>query len=332
MKYITAIVVVFLLILSSSCEKEFIIDDDDFPQMLVLNGIVFQDSNFRINVSKSAGLNESYTCGDLFVSDAIVKLYKEEEYIETMTHDSMGFYSSQNLAIGGHNYKIKVEKEGYPVAVANLEFKNIDNVTIKNVSYTLADSTYVYDRPEPGEILLYYVKIDFELDINDNPNLKDYYCPMVECEQQYVSQNTMWHDNNESETWIELSELRHGLINTYSEVYSNFAMQDQIYSLSFEGFDKYYRGYHRLLSDELFNGQSITLQLNTSFHTPELKDISILSFWFSGSIVEYKESIKLYQTVNDNPYTEPVNIYSNIENGIGFVCGVGVVKQIVSFE
>ncbi|MDD2634986.1 MAG: DUF4249 family protein [Bacteroidales bacterium] len=332
MKYIQIIIIIFLLIFNSSCEKEFIIDDDDFPQMLVLNGIVFQDNNFRINVSKSAGINESYTYGDLFVTDAIVKLYKEDEYIETMAHDSIGFYSSQNLAIGGNNYKIEVEKEGYPVAVANLGFKNLDNITIKNVSYTLTDSTYAYDKPEPSEILLYYVEIDFELDINDNPNLKDYYCPMVECERQYVSQNTMWQDNNESETWLELSELQHGLISTYTEVYSNFQMQNQIYSLSFEGFDTYYGGYYRLLSDELFNGQSITLDISTSYFTPELKDISILSFWFPESIIEYEESLKLYQTVNDNPYTEPVNIYSNIENGIGFVCGVSSFRQNVSIE
>ena len=62
MNYKAIILLSIVLFSLFGCEKELDFRPDDFPPLLVLNGIVEQDSIFCINVSRTASLNEIFMC------------------------------------------------------------------------------------------------------------------------------------------------------------------------------------------------------------------------------------------------------------------------------
>jgi hypothetical protein len=313
----TIIPIVLAVFLFSSCEEELNIKPDDFPPMLVLNGVVEQDSLFIINVSRTGGLNETFMLGDLFVTDATVNLYDGENFLEIMKHDSLGYYSSNHYAQGGHEYSIEVEKDDYPIATAYLDYSDEPSIEISKFSFESTDSLFTYDIPVPGgEILLKLFHVNYDLTLSDNGEKNNYYSFRAMTKYQYVIHNYGYEEEEENELVnLVYDDAGVGMLEwsdweKYNEQYfGQGIMNDPGYAF-------------RAIDDKIFNGNDETFDFMTSFWTSEIGDFSIVVKSYPESIVKYLESVELYQNAYDNPYSEPVNIYSNIENGIGFVCGI----------
>lgn len=301
-----------------SCEKELKIKPDDFPPMLVLNGVVEQDSIFCINVSRTASLNETVMLTDLFVTDAIVCLYDGDDFLETMQHDSLGFYSSTCAARGGHKYSIKVEKGDYPIATAILDFSKTIDFEISDFRFEKTDSTYTYGFPEPGgEILLKRVYVYYTMRFFDNPDEKNYYSFSAITKTQEISYYGH-EDDSEYDVW--LSDLE------YSEAgvgFEDWTESDKYDKVNFDGYNFGTNNYRlNAYSDKQFNGQNIAFSFMTYFKTSEVGTFSLSVKSYPEGIIKYFETYNLYYDVYDSPYVEPVNIYSNVQNGVGIVCGI----------
>jgi hypothetical protein len=303
---------VLAVFLFSSCEEELNIKPDDFPPMLVLNGLVEQDSLFIINVSRTGGLNETFMLGDLFVTDASVKLFDGDNLLETMQHDSLGFYTSTSFAQGGHNYYIKVEKGDYPIAVANLDFSNEPIFEISNFSFERNDTIYTYDTIRSSdEILLHEFYVYYDLKLSDNADENNFYSFLAMTKVQEI----MICNHGSEDEYIELSELNYRDAGVRFEDWTDWEKyNEQHYGFGLYGFG--------VIDDKLFNGQDLVFNFQTFFRTSEIGDFSIVVKSYPEGLFKYYETADLYQDVHDNPFSEPVNIYSNVENGIGFVCGV----------
>lgn len=312
--FLFCLLAIFLLI---SCEKELKVRPDDFPPMLVLNGVVEQDSIFRINVSRTASLNETVMLTDLFVTDAIVNLYDGDIFLESMHHDSLGFYSSTCAAQGGHKYSIKVEKGDYPVAVAYLDFSNMPDFEISNFSFERYDTTYTYDTTESkGEILLHEFSVYYDLKLSDNVDEKNFYSFSAMTKMQDIM---FWNYDSEDE-YIELGKLNYGDAGVYFEDWSEWDKYNEQHYVAYNfgsgtfGFDA--------IDDKLFNGQDLIFNFYTFFRTSEIGTFSLSVKSYPEGLIKYFETHDLYYDVYDNPYVEPVNIYSNVQNGVGIVCGI----------
>ncbi len=78
-----------------------------------------------------------------------------------------------------------------------------------------------------------------------------------------------------------------------------------------------------LLSDGLFEGQQVEMscyipQYHLQYQTdPVYLELSACS----EAYYRYLYSIELYRDVEGNPFAEPVQVFSNVENGIGIVAG-----------
>lgn len=315
--------VVFL----ASCEKELKIRPDDFPPMLVLNGVVEQDSIFCINVSRTASLNETVMLQELLVTDAIVNLYDGDDFLETMQHDSLGFYSSTSIAQGGHKYSIKVEKNDYPVAVAHLDFSNAPIFEVSNFTFERHDSTYTYDTTNSrNEILLHEFYVYYDLKLSDNGEENNFYSFIAMTKIQEI----MFCNYGSEDEYIELGKLN------YSDAGVNF--KDWSYWDKYN--EQHYGGYNfgsgtygfGAIDDKLFNGQEIIFDFYTFFRTSEIETFSLSVKSYPEGLIKYFETYELYYDVYDNPYVEPVNIYSNVDNGVGIVCGVPSSKIVFEIE
>jgi hypothetical protein len=318
----TILLITIALVLFFSCEKELKTRPDDFPPMLVLNGIVYQDSIFHLNVTRTGGLNETFMIDDLFVTDAIVSLYDEDIFLEFMEYDSLGFYSSTSLAVGGHSYSIIVEKDDYPTAKAYVDFSNEPEIEIINFSLEKSDSIYTYDFPEPAsEILLYEFIVNYDLRLSDNAEEINFYSFSALTKTQDI----MHYNNGVDDEEIHLNELMYKNVSVHMRNWNVW----QKYNQKYYGSDEYS---FSAIDDKMFNGQTETFNLYTFFRTSEVGDYSIIVKSYPESIVRYYESVELYQDIYDSPYSEPVNIYSNVENGVGFVCGIPSSKIVFEIE
>jgi Txe/YoeB family toxin of Txe-Axe toxin-antitoxin module len=310
-----------------SCEKVLDVKPDDFPVCLVLNGVVEQDSVVVIHVSRSATLNDIYSIGDLVVTDAEIKLYDGESYIETLQHDSLGLYSSSIRTEKGHIYYITAEKEGYPIARANLDYTEELFFTTNAIKIEKNDSIWQYDIPEPGgEINLWTVKLTFNLLITDKPNVKNYYELNIIAKQNEFSYS---HYENDSVV-ATLGDL------LYSDTWISFednAINYNDYQRHYGSYSNENFGYHfNAIDDSFFENQSHEFKVRTSYLTSEVKDAILEIKSYPYDLVKYFETLELYGQSYDNPYSEPVNVHSNVENGLGIVCGVNRSDVVIEIQ
>ncbi|HZX74753.1 MAG TPA: DUF4249 domain-containing protein, partial [Cyclobacteriaceae bacterium] len=77
------------------------------------------------------------------------------------------------------------------------------------------------------------------------------------------------------------------------------------------------------IADDLFNGKTYELRLKvkSTFNRPQQK-LHIILLSLNKEYYDYWSSLKLAKEADDNPYlAQPVQIYSNIENGLGIFAG-----------
>ncbi len=81
----------FLLIFFTSCQKEVELKLDESKNKLVVNCLFSPDDVFKVNVSYSLKINQSDVD---FIDNAKIKLFKNNQYLETLVNDSLGWYHS----------------------------------------------------------------------------------------------------------------------------------------------------------------------------------------------------------------------------------------------
>ena len=94
-----------------------------------------------------------------------------------------------------------------------------------------------------------------------------------------------------------------------------------------------------LFNDLLFNGQNKSLELEIPYENESGSEGGFQWSWktiglriylhnISRSYYYYRISLELYQNASGNPFAQPVQVYSNIENGFGVFAG----SQITYFD
>lgn len=156
------LLLISLSILFTSCEKELDIDLPDASTQLVINSKVFQDSVFRVNVYRTALVNENRK-NLWYIDSAKVSLYGNGAFIENLQLEELGLYTGQQRVKPHTNYEIKTEVDGFRTAVTKT--KTLDRVEILHL-----DSLGTSIDPKT-KATIYTFAVRFK----DNKETKDYY-------------------------------------------------------------------------------------------------------------------------------------------------------------
>lgn len=84
----------------------------------------------------------------------------------------------------------------------------------------------------------------------------------------------------------------------------------------------YYTGNELLVDDFFFDGKKQTLRVKIAsfYYQPELKGkIYVMLSHLSEGYYKYLDSFNLQQSVSGDPFAQPVQVYSNIQNGLGIL-------------
>jgi hypothetical protein len=292
------LIAIFLFLIS--CEKEIEIKFPEIENQLVADCFFTPDSIFKVFVTNTQSFNHY---SKSFIPDALVKLYENEVFIENLQHIDSGFYvsNSEKKPEINKTYKIIISEPGYDEISAD---DIVPDLPVLN--YITKNDTGSIDQE--GE---FHTTIN--INFTDNASVKNYY----EIKVFYL---------------LRVDDSIPTLIKCQSDdlLIKNEGLLD-------------YDPNTLIFNDELINGKNYNLKLICKNYTingfphylynPDYKIIAHFRA-ISEEYYLYKKKliVHLYNQGGDffEGIGEPVQMYTNIENGFGIFAGYSCVVDTVT--
>lgn len=304
-----------LLIVLSSCEKELEIKTSEDENKIVINSIVNPDSLFRAEITKTFSPYEKIIVQEL--ENAQVAVYENDAFIENLSYhkspdDSLGRFTGTFRPEIGSRYRIEVNEPnlGKARAEANIPARvNISQEKAVKIKW--------------GEDNLTSIRFNFSFVLED-PVDEDHYFMTIEFPVFHV--DTITRDTSFFE--FQYCEIETGSLPLHQLYVCN--------GLIFN--DKSFNGTNHIIS-----GSATTYVHAFSENTHDVDwDDRDKTFYvdFSKMYIRFHHiNYELYQFYSSHAkklasendlYSEPIPVYSNIENGYGIFGGENInLRQIV---
>ena len=303
MKNLLPLLLIFSALTLSNCTKEIEFDAQDIAPRIVVNSLFTNDSIWAAHISRSVGVLEttSYTT----INDANVNIFDANaNLVTTLTHQGNGLYTSPTglTPQANQSYTIEASASGY-------ESVNASNSIPSAVPIYQLDT--VTSTNSDGETIL-----EATITFQDPPNISNYY--MLEV---YVTGT--WINEEEQDT-IEIREpLQISCDDINVETVNRF---------NFGGFENTYL--YLMVKDQNFDGENYSLTFSV-INYAELKDMDLFGeirlVNTSEEYFNYLKSFNMYQRTINNPFATPVQVYSNVNNGMGIFAGGTLTSWTVQF-
>ena len=285
-----------------SCEKVIPFEGDVNTPKLVINSVFESDSTFKVHVSSSRSVIDTSSFENIV--DAVVTIKDGNgNVIEVLNHVVNGFYKGQVLPEESTTYILEVNHPNYANITASDSLPS--PIIINSV-----DTSTILD-PINGN------RLRISMNFDDPENNQNYYLLETYSVNEYLIVENL--DTIE----YELDTTKQFMVLT-DEVFQNGGSpwRDQ-----------------GLFNDLLFNGQNKTLEIeipNENWSGSEdgydwsYKTLTLRLYLHNITIsyYYYRTSLELFQNASGNPFAQPVQVYSNIENGFGVFAG----SQISFFD
>jgi len=302
-----AIIIVTIFFSLTSCEKEFIIKVENADKKIVVNSVFSDAGIIKTEVSKSFSPYGEIKVEEL--NNAEVKLYKNGTFVENLVYSKevneyLGTYKSSEIPEIGKEYMIEVTESELGKVKANSSVPEHSNVSFASVNKIIwgednANSyryNYSFTLEDAQSDDYYYITMALPvLKENEETGEKEFYAfqyaeiltASLPEQQPYIKNGILFKDEAFNGSDFEI----YGTATTYMHPFGDYLPPDdwlnETYSL--DTTQLYIRLHH--LSKDLYD------------------------FYSSHSIKLQNE---------DDIYSEPTPIYSNIENGFGIFGGENV--------
>ncbi len=289
-----------LIFVLSGCEKFVYIKVDDADRKIVLSGLICPDSTVVVHVSRSSSLGKpdnwditkpyvdpwmadqvSLYENDLLVGQLVVK---KGHYLELP-----GFRPSQ-----GKTYRLEASQGEMKPASATVKIP-------EQVLLTAFDTTMVTTTDGKAAVRV-------SMRISDPAGQENYYALQVSGKQRF------YYDFFERKIIDSV-----GIFNCNPSLY---VKSDDILGLDFLDANRDVRIDGKLFfSDQLFEGKefdiSFELPHDSWYMMADTAEFRIDLHQVDKSYYLYAVSQQKYSLNRDNPFSEPVQVYSNVKNGFG---------------
>lgn len=296
------------LIILFSCEKDIEIEVKEGTDQMVLNAWfeVGEVPEIKINHSLFIFEGEKNTR----INDADVSLYSNGELLAVLEYDAENetYKHTDFIILENTNYEIVAEHAKYGTVKSTIQSPQRlkkEDIELKYVNFISDESQY---QNYSGEI---------QIKLNDQADQKNYYLiRLLSVEESYNA--------DESEDTIYRYNYWNSLETNDSQIESVF---------------RYANGEFMFLRDELFDGREYTVKLSSYSDLRQDEQVYDSTYYVKRyhqiQLYQVNEAIyRYYISIEDNEYpdvfTEPSQVYSNIENGYGLI-GVSV-KHIKTIE
>jgi len=306
------LIIIVLLIFFSSCRKEIDILVPEGERRIVFNAMIQPDSLFSANVFMSNHVQDNYI-QLLYINNATVNVYDNGKLLETLKIDTVGYYrGSKALAEVGHEYE-------FVVSANNLETASGKTTTVSKVPIVSIDSTGIADLDyysnmsaiESDDYTLYSIKF------NDNFDTEDFYRIKITFDNSN-SIDTFYFDPETNDT-VKFSYFPYPP-----------SMQSNDPAIEVMPYQEMY--YY--LTDKLFNGKEYGFEIGIQV-TPEFsgKYIYVYLEHVTSDFYKYVKSVEMQSETNGMEiFYQSVEVFNNIENGLGIIGSTSVTKDSVLLQ
>jgi len=299
-------ILALMIVLLQSCEKTEKIEN--FPKSapkLVLVSSLNPDSAIRLMLFKSLSILDN--APNKAITGAKVELFRDDLPVSSLAAANSGnSYLFQEIPQAGHRYSVRASLQGYEEIFATTEMPFL--VPIQQVSVKLYDTSSWNYYPR-----YYFGKGKVTLGIDDPGNEENYY--MV---------NMFQYDTSYS------IGMNGDTLDVY--VYQNF-LQNYEYSSDQNILIEFQENYSYYLSDKFFNGRKFDLELTFGYGSYKPGGtIQLELHTLSREQFLYCKSRSIFNRNDGNPFSEPVKIFTNVENGYGILGGSASVSTSVDYS
>ncbi len=244
------------------------------------------------------------------ISNATVDIFEDGEFSVTLFEGENGHYGSP-IGKGpkvGKDYRIEINSPDFGKTVAESHVPNRPQILQAYVS----NENY-YDASEETE------KIEVTFEIKDEPNVQNYY---------YLTVNSAADDGIIEPSYWSMC------FSSSDPVFDEDEYNDDFFEVE-ESPTKYYCNGFTTFRDLIFEGETKIVKIyldkyylydfiynpDTGEYEELQRDIQLVFGAMSRDIYNYKRSARSQSWNEDNPFAEPIRVYSNIEGGIGIFGG-----------
>ncbi|HMT66191.1 MAG TPA: DUF4249 domain-containing protein [Bacteroidales bacterium] len=310
---IVALVALMLVVLMlAGCETVIDYKGPETEPKAVIYALLEPDRFISVTISESHSVFQ-IPWKPRQIRDATVRVYRDGKLLETLAYQGSDpadenapvspyskYTSETNKPEYGHVYRIEVMIPGYPAAYGETELP-------APVAVELADTTY-------SDIGYGNRRLTVKLRFRDPADGKNYYrLTAPSTRGNYYGDHGQPYDP-EQKVYVRINDLSYG------------ALGDPIISPTKEDdlLDIYPQNEYYIFTDDLIPGKEYTLNLEyNGFHFSTEHYEFLRAFFRLNSITRdlylYLQSYSAYNRTADNPFAEPVPVYSNITNGLGIV-------------
>jgi hypothetical protein len=292
------------MILLTACDKmkkEISLDISDAEKHIVINGILNTDSLIKVRISQSQNILDD---SDIkYLTSADIKLYENNNFVEYLYHTDTGVYTSTIRPEIGKEYKLTVDYGNMKTATATTTLKTPNKIIKVDTSMQIGYSGYYNEETDEyiEDESIHNYDISFKVKIQDDAETKNYYFIALA-----VMQPEYTYD--EPPVFIGYKEYTE-VFNTNDVVLKNY---NQEYTL--DGI----RG--MVFSDEKFNGTHYNLNFNSTIYDSGLEKkpiIKVKLLTVPKDVYQFILTRNKNQETDGDPFSQPVQIFTNIENGLG---------------
>lgn len=292
--------IILSIIIFLGCEKEVELKIDENESKIVLNAWLKTGQDPMVEINRSTFIFDKR--GTDKIENAEVILYENNEEVGLLEHFQSGFYKNENIEIKPDSeYKIIAKVDG---------FEDVTAVEKSSANFEEGDLEFDYTSEEVNHQSGNGSQSEITLTFKDNPSSEDFYLFMLKRNAKE------WSINNPEDTIY----AKYDAYLESSDLHIEFVYLNSI-------------GEMQVLKDELFNGNEYTIRFKTNnlsdaFYGGEDYEVSSEYVFeihkISKSFYLYLKSLEYNQY--PDPFTEPTQIFTNVENGYGILATSTVVE------
>ncbi len=298
-----------------SCDKEFIIKTNSFTNLIVVNSLFTGQEKLSVTVTKSMHPQKRQEVIEL--KEAKVSLFENNVFIEELTYekspaDSVGKFVSNTTPVPGIVYKIVTETTEDDIPQKASSQSELPQ------KVEIVSDTAIWLKWITEEDTAFSLRFYFEIEFNDPPGNNYYYISAAAPVLKLDTTNNI----REFYTW-QYAEILSGELPGHQLYINNSLLFSDA---TFQSKKKKITGTATMYSDVdyLFSNQDLSRFEKGNIYILDKSKLHIELHSLSKDAYNFCSSYAKRMRLQDDIYSEPVIIYSNVKNGLGIFAGENI--------
>jgi len=290
MRQIRIVFFILLVTTINSCEKVIPFTGEVTQPKIVINSLFQSDNFWEVHLSSSLSVIDTGTLSNLENASVLI-LDNQNNLVEVLSHDSLGFYKGTTMPQAGQQYSIEVSAPSYASVTAEDQLP--DSINISNVD---TSSSSIGDNE----------RMDISITFTDPINFRNFY--RIEIEVGLVYEDDFGT--------MEYFEFPASMIleDPVFENYGGGPVEQGLFT------DNSFDGEEKTIEIQIDN----IIKEFDKVDELEIDHITLFLYNITEPTYLFSKSYQVYQSATGNPFAQPVQVYSNVTNGFGIFAGAQV--------